>query len=270
VTAISITDGEDTVVVRPALPGANDGVFCRSYDFGFPAPREASYLLGGIDGAVDNTTRHGSREVSLELRLVDTTSQTRHELADIIRKLFHPSKRPVMSAILDGWPSIRYMTLRGVSIAYAPGIGNVEHVDLGIRAVAPLGLWESPEFASALAEATETEITNSGTAPTPPTFDIDGPVTDIDILVESALSTYRFVIADLDGVGVDDTVTVDCASRAVTLAPGESDGVETSLYAYVDWATSVWPVLDYGPNQVTVTTVGGATARSITWKDRWV
>lgn len=265
-TYIELIHGDDNIVLRPVNPSAIDPIRCKSYDFGYAEPREDVTPNPGSSGDDDQTSLHGSRQVSIEMAIDGDDSITKHAYADLLRKICQPRNRPVLHVDMDGWDVARRMYLSRASLVNTIGIGNAETMDASLAAYVPSGLWEAAaEWSADIPKGTPTTVEHAGTAPSPATLVIYGPIADpvITITNDDGTKTMTF-----DGLTVasDEYVEIDTDAKTILL---DGDSAQ-SLYTYVDWATSEWFDIIPGDNDITITGTGTPSDDALlTWLDRW-
>lgn len=278
--------------VQQIYPGSN-GLYLMSFDLGFPAVRVVSELNPEANGATDTTAYHGTRAVSLNLKMIGDglTAAALYQL----RKWLAPGLRPVLLfALSDGVErqmnlrandfsspmSTRAIQLSDVEVQMQwecpDGVqyGTAEHsesvaVSAGALAGRSYPLDPPRDYPDATGNGTIT-ITPQGTAQIYPVIRIYGPCTGPALALENvdpALTrTMAFEFLTID---VGDFIEIDTAKKTVRF-----NGLSGATNNYRRWmSTRQWWSLTPGMFNLIRFTASDGNAPSqavITYHDAWL
>lgn len=281
---LSLVDGSEEIVIRPAKPGADSPVLCKSWEVGAPAIREAVSDQIGSDGVNDGTVYTGAGSITLDLIIRDAPGESAYGLLERVAAMAHPSRRPYLYAARGAAGENWRIELRGndFSLTYDRLAGARLAVQLVFST--PLGLWESPErdstmladnerglglvypvtypvsYGTAGATSPPATIVNGGSIPIAPILRLYGPTAATDD-PEVRLSTgERFGFTNLF-IDTGDYVEVNMSTGLV----GVNGLADASRYSYINWAISSFWRVPPGTSTVAVT---GANYLTAHWRDR--
>lgn len=250
--------------------------------------RDARYPLPQQHGGADATEFFEGAVVSLAGSAWGTTDAEVHDGWRDILAAFPPGRDVVLSWLESGAPQSSRMVVRlagpvdeesrqapwwdyGLELfapdprIYSTVLSSASYDP--VAAGADVGLLFPLEFPLTFLGAGAAdgvlEVTNGGTFDTPPTFVIDGPVTNPVVQNETTgASIYTTGLALLDG----EQLWLDVAARQARLG-GAGGTLRADL---IDPTTTVWGALAAGPNRLRLLgsdMVEGQTQLTVTWRD---
>lgn len=268
---LTLTNGSDTIKIRPRFATAGDPVMCRTWDLGSPDVRFVSTPNPGADGVTESVGFAGSRQVTLDLAILggkDPATGTIHDAYWYVNKLArmaHPWAEPILTITrydeTTGGEDWR-MVLRGNPYTLTYGKLAAAMVELQLTFTCPLGLLEShvrrfntPQrnpgtrtdwiFPAAFSKGFGTvgstnpfiSIPVGGDAAIQPTFYITGPAKNPEL--RSGSDRFRFDGLTLDG---GQSVKIDMASGDILLSSSNPLQIPNDMSAYnlVDWTVSTY------------------------------
>ena len=283
-------DGERELWIRKATPTAQDNIYCKNWDPGWPTPRESSEERTGQSGIRDDTYLHGSSVFRAELRIASTDLLSHWEVMDEFDYWFAPEARHyVVIAKPDGsdaWQA-RY---RADPLSLVAEQKSHTIIDASLQLVIPDGVYESLETLSYTLRPLGTtagitfpltfpfeftpssgggsvELVVGGSRPVAPKVYIyggqNGPViTDTDTGV-------RLSFTALNGLDIPlgSYVEIDFL-EGTALMNGDPNN---SVYQYIDFSISSWWLLRPGEVNriaVTATSSDGSAQTLIEYKNR--
>lgn len=286
-----LSDSLDTVVIRPEIATAADGVVCREWDLGAPTIRENVVDRPGADGAVDTTLHIGARTVSFDLVIRGDDTVSAYEYVDRLTAMTHPYRRPELvinrtnnppQAVAGEWR----MRLRGNPYSVVFGRRAAAMIEMQLSFSAPDGVLEGATrglstegnavtnddgndglilptpFPWTMGGAGRTgrlmSFVVSGVLPVQPNLIIYGPVTNPYI---STSDDEEFSLPGLT-VASGEFVTVSM-SNGQALLNGDP---ALSVYDYIDFTeSSFW---SWKPGERTVTMAGQTGQLVVQWRER--
>jgi hypothetical protein len=287
-TSIRLTDGANTVWLRPAAPTSGDQVVCSTHELSFPEPEAVEQPNPDDAGINDQTARWGSGTFRADLTIRDG-AMTRHEMVDLLRSMLAPNKRPTLYIQRDGWLTERQATVRGN--AWTCVVDRVAALMLkaSLQVIVPAGVLEDtteqvavirptatsstgrsypktyPWAYTPAASGSSTVVTSSGTVETPMQMRLYGGCTDP---VVTNVTTGAVFELDNITLTAGQYLDIDMAARTVLL---NGDPAQ-NYYGKVNFTTSTWWRLQPGANtiRVAVATSDASCELDITWRDRWI
>lgn len=286
-TSLTLVDQETEFVIRPADPTFGLPVICREYDLGTPDVREATQDLTGYDGQQDDTRFIGARTFSCSLMIRDGLGWSKWQRLEALQKMLIPSKRLILKVRRDHWLQERSATCRPAPWSGSFNPTSAKYLEGSVSLRIPSGVFESTEEYEYVIVAptvsggmsfTETlpmDFGNSGSGsatlvpvlgnvPAPTKVIFYGDQTNPSISFPLTGETFR-----LTGLTIPSGsyVVVDTAAGTVLM-----NGSAT-VYNYVDWDVSTWPMLQPDTtNQITTTAdaLGASYATYVRFKDRYL
>jgi hypothetical protein len=284
---LKLSDGVDTIYLRPANPSLQSPVICKQWDPGAPSVREVTSPMTGADGSVDGTYYSGPRTVVLDLQVFGNRFETPYQTAERLTAMTHPTRRPslfVTRGAGDEWE----LELRGADFNLTYGRKAAAMLELQLTFTAPKGMFESKLPRTAKGSATAAPSVGQIWPPTAPQFTFpenwgssgasEGPLiaqVRSSVPVEPMLYMYgpcTGAAANLDTgevFAMKSTYTipdgrlvyVDMRNGTVVLDGGQN------LINQVDWNRSTfWRLPAYGDVGVYFTGTGGRL--ELQWRDR--
>jgi hypothetical protein len=286
---VRLVDGSTVIWLRPNPISSTDAIFCSSHELTTPAPRTVTQPRSGRDGIDDLTTFHDDATFKAALLIQDDTvnSLTRHQVADNLRAICAPAKRPYLYIQRDGWLSERRCQLRAEPHSYVVDSNAVQRLLVSLQFSVPDGVLEDVNQSSVVIRPvlatigrTYTKaypwsyvsgsgginalVTSAGSVSTPPLIRIYGACTDPTIrnlTTEQELSLSGITL--LDGQYLE----IDVKNRNVYLNGDPS----LSYYNTLDFTTSSWWELQPGINAISASTTSqdASCELDLFWMDRW-
>jgi len=166
---LTLVDGTDTLVIRPANANAADGIVCSEWDIGAPEVRYTAVPRAGTDGTEEGAGYLGSRTVTLDLKILGGidradpagTVRDAYWFADKLTAMCHPLRSPVLRISRAGGPTagqVWSLALRANPWTVAYGRASAAYLSMQLTFTAPLGLLEGPlrgPFSTAQASGSE-------------------------------------------------------------------------------------------------------------------
>lgn len=283
ITAVRLVDGSREM---PLL--GRDELRLQNIDVPFPEVRAIEEPRTDDDGTRDTTTRHGSRAVSVQLRVVDNLPQ----IVDEISGFLHPSARPYLHVADGGWEGERRLRLR-VDQQSSPMSADLYPFarDVQVQWTAPDGVWEAVDVTTVTVNADTGVLTGR-------TYPLVFPRTYPATMAAGALehtnpgNTWSHYVARLYGPCNGPRLTNDTTGQSLifteglNLAAGEYLEVDTrarsalllsqagaSRLGFVDFAVSEWWRLAPGVNETRYHPVSGVepgSAAVIEYHPMWL
>lgn len=291
---LALTNGSDTIVIRPRSAGALDPVLCKSWDLGAPDVRFTQVANPGADGVTYSNGFIGSRTVTLELAVmggVDPITGIRHDAywyANKLTQMSHPKAAPRLLITRDDelnagktWE----MELKGSPYSLPFTSRSASVLDLQLTFTCPLGLIEGPllSFTTSASGGGNTDLDMpfalpftfglsgavfpklamnvAGDSTVTPTVYITGPAKDPEIRSDNG-DVFKFKGLTLNA---GQTVQIDMGTGAVRLGDSTSTQItdeDMSAYGAVDWAVSSYFVWQPGIHTVSYrSTTGSVTVQ---------
>lgn len=272
---LTLTNGTDTVTLRPFTPSGGDAVFCQSWDLGAPEVRYTTVPNPGADGVTESNGYTGSRTVVIELQIIGNDTIDPYWVIQTLTRMTHPQAFPELSIErlardgVGGSNGKWIMSLRGnpYSLVYTRRAGAV--IDLQLSFTCPGGYLEtalprtfvapdSPDDDNVItdwifpavfpkgfgliggANATYPFLTIpvGGDTSVAPVIYISGPVTDPEVRSDTR-DVFKF-----DGLTLTagETVIIYMGTGDILLTKPDSSTVPDDMSAYgaVDWAVSTY------------------------------
>lgn len=287
-TTMTLVDGSTTIPLSVGGAPNPNAVVVKTYDLGFPTPRDLVSDRPGQSGSVDLTALHGTRIVKLDVSVVDMPGVTRHQTLDLLRAACHPSHRPLLYVQCAGWAQQRVFTMRGQPLSCVIGPTNSAFVEASLVWVVPSGAMTSAAsntvaidlpVSAAVGMTFPTSfplswtpgntvsiatVTNAGTEPTSPTWIIYGAANGFGITNNTTGQTLVLNATIADG----HYVVVNVAKRTAYLDGDPSQ----SLYGTIDFTVSSWWTLAPGVNNIVAVALSSDLAAQVyfTWYDQWI
>lgn len=277
--ALTLTNGDEKVVIRPQYPSGGDPVICKAWDLGSPEVRYTSVSNPGADGTTYSEGFVGSRTVTLDLAILgDAGGHDAYWYASRLSRMAHPMASPILTiqrpyadapdGTTDGTPY--HMTLRGSPYTLPYTARSAALLEMQLVFTCPLGLLESELRQYAVSDIAGDEgvtewffpaafpktfgivgavfpqlsVTVRGDTAITPTIYIHGPVVDpqitaIDPKNPDASETFKF-----DGLTLTSgqLVQIDMGTGSIRLAKGSSGQIldDMTVYNTVDWTVSTF------------------------------
>jgi hypothetical protein len=275
--------GGDTVIIRPAKPGAISPVLCKEWSPGSPSVREVANDLVGTDGVADQSFFTGARNITMDLQIFGTPLETPYSYLERITAMCHPTRRPWLYVTRDNGEEWR-IQLRGSEFSIAYGRMAAVMLEVQITFTGPAGMFESPQreahanaasvgwtgqiwpetwpenFGSGNTGGPPFDITVDSSVPVEPTLRIVGPSTGPIAKLPS--SGEQFAFEPTFTIYAGQYVEVDMRAGTVL----QNGDPTASVFTHVDWTTSTFWRLPPGPNTIGFTGSGGLIY--IYWRDR--
>ncbi len=256
----------------------------RELDLGYPAVRDVTEAIPGMDGEVDSTLYMGSRAITAEVLLGMSAEVV--PLADKIRALMQPGRRMWLHVRMDGWSDERRIRVRGASLALPTGplpwsaqLGWVapdptfqeltqQSVTLSPQGSAVGGTTFPREFPFAFDPGLvpgAAVVDVGGTVSVPPVVDIYGPCTDPLVRV---VNTGAQMILRGD-IAAGDFVRINTFDRTIL----RNNDPNYSVYGTLDFAASTWLTLPVGQDVQVVFSPQSSSVGCqavLRWANRWL
>jgi hypothetical protein len=282
-TTMTLVDGNISLPLTVASTNrAVPGVVVRSYDLGFPTPREVVSDDVDQDGTQDFTTFFGSRVVKLECSIHDTPGVTKHQLFETLRTMCLPSHRPQLLVQCDGWGQQRVLTMRGTPASCVVASKHVSFLEASVGWVVPEGVMLSlatelsiqPTAANATGRSyqksypwsyvpgtqpNEATATNAGNAPWGWVAKFWGQATNIRI---NNLTTGGVTKLDLN-IPEGHFVQVDSRAKTVLM---DNDPTQ-SVFSSMDFTVSSWWTLAANTDNTISVTAQSSDTNAICYFD---
>lgn len=283
-------DGTTLIDLMPeTFTKAGSGVYMSTYSLGSPEVREVVQDAPQRNGTYDLTALFGSRQFTAEVKVFDTLTKTRHQVADFLRGLCRPDRRLYVYIKQDGWTSERRMLLRGQPVASVVTSQGGIYVEMSLAWNCPTGVIESSLLSSSAGTADTLRLgktfpltfpfsitpggdtgggsvlTNSGNVPVLPVLRVNGPCKDLEINNYTTKKKMKLLgITVASGHYLD----IDTAARTVYM-----DSTPTSsFYGKIDWSVSQWLDLVPGENRVALSATGqnSNTNLEVRFRSAWL
>lgn len=278
---LTLTNGDDSIIIRPRPATAGNPIMCRTWDLGAPDVRFQSVPNPGADGVTESVGFAGSRQVTFDLAVLggpDPATGDTHDAYWYVAKLVrmaHPGSQPILTITRDdettGGETWR-MVLRGNPYTLTYGKTSAALIELSLSFICPLGLLEShvrkfntptrsmgsrtdwvfpatfPKGFGMVGSANPvTLIPVGGDAPVQPTFYINGPAVNPEI----RSGDDRFTFNNLTLTG-GQSVKIDMASGDILLSHWDGRQIPNDMSAYgsVDWTVSTYWTWTPGVHQL--------------------
>lgn len=283
-TTMTLVDGATSLPLTVSNSNRDvPGVVVRSYDLGFPTPREIVSDDVDQDGTQDFTTFFGSRIVKLECSVHDAPGTTKHQLFETLRSMCIPSHRPQLLVQCDGWAQQRILTMRGTPASCVVSSKHATFLEASVGWVVPtgimLGLGSELVIAPTQASATGRSYprsypwnytpgslsnmataTNAGNEPWGWVAKFYGQATNVTITNRATGDTMVL------NYNIPDGHYVQFDSRAKTALLDNSP--TSSVFGSIDFTQSSWWTLSPGDNTISVTAQSSDTS-AVCYFDFW-
>ena len=296
-TSVRFADaaGNTLLMVRPAVPSADDPIMCPSHTLGKAAPRTATQPRVGRSGLLDLTAYHDQATWQGNLIISDGGGLTRHQWVDVLRAMLAPANRPYLYLQRDGWLDERRAPVRGVSLTNPLEAKSALRLEVSLQVDIPDGVLEAATVSSDTVRPgiisvgrTYPRIYTSA-AGWQYTAGSTGAVAVITVAAGTYGATATPLLARIYGGFTDPVITNQTTGKVfaltgVTVVAGHyldiDMGAKTvlldgdpglSYYNTINFTTSDWWELQPGDNQLAV---GAATADAtcsmdLFWYERW-
>jgi hypothetical protein len=286
---VRLVDGSTVIWLRPSQATRIDPIICSSHELTTPAPRVVTQQRSGRDGVDDLTQYHDSASFKANLLVFDdvTNSLTRHQVADTLRAISAPQKRPYLYIQRDGWLTERRCQLRADPHSYVVDRNAMQRLQVSLQFEIPGGVLEDVNQSTAVIRpilaslgrtytksypwafvagsgGTNSIITSQGNVSTPPLMRMYGGCSNPTVKNVTTGQQLSFTNVSL---AAGQYLEIDVAARTVYLN-GDSS---LSYYNKLDFTVSAWWELQPGANSIaTSTTAQDASCElDMFWYDRW-
>lgn len=265
------------------------GYIVTSFDPGFPEARVLQDNRVVAPGAVDRTASFGARSVTVAVSVREGTApgfESRRRARERLQAFCAPGRHPVLFFDEENDGELRMIRLSARSAASS--IERPGSVTVPCQWSAPEGIIEAARSTSARVSAVAqgqpgvtfpitfpfsfpagtvvgtTVVSNGGTAPAAPVFDLWGPCTDP--VLELVSTGDRIVFR---GLSLSETQFVRIDVRNPT--PLLNGRLDEPLTAFVAWESTDFFWLPPGTQRLRYTpaTYGDAAYADISWRDSW-
>lgn len=264
---LTLTNGDEEVIIRPGQPSGADPVICKAWDLGAPEIRYTSVANPGADGTTYSDGFVGARTVTLDLAILGDSFHDAYWYAAQLTCMTHPLATPVLTIqrpydeSTGGTPW--HMDLRGSPYTLPYTARSAALLEMQLVFTCPLGLLESPlrqyhagdvpgdegvnewvfpatfpkTFGLVGATYPQLTLTVNGDTAIFPTIYIHGPVVDPVISCDGDVFAF-------DGLTLisGQLVQINMSTGSVLLAEGSPGQVldDMTVYNTVDWTVSTF------------------------------